>query len=46
MILTINMIAAVCANNGIGYKGDLPWKLKLVVNNNYLYTHFQNKIKI
>lgn len=25
---TVNLISAVCENNGIGIKGTLPWKLK------------------
>ncbi|KAK6634677.1 hypothetical protein RUM43_012078 [Polyplax serrata] len=28
MGIPCNMIAAMCSNNGIGYKGNLPWKLK------------------
>lgn len=24
----VNLITAICQNNGIGYKGDLPWRLK------------------
>ena len=26
--MQINLIVAVCRNNGIGYKGDLPWHIK------------------
>ena len=27
-LLTLNLIAAVCRNMGIGYKGSIPWNLK------------------
>jgi len=26
--MKFNLIAAVCRNNGIGYKGDIPWHIK------------------
>ena len=26
--MQINLIVAVCRNNGIGYKGDIPWHIK------------------
>ncbi|EEB19428.1 Dihydrofolate reductase, putative [Pediculus humanus corporis] len=28
MVNNFNLIAAVCSNNGIGYKGNLPWNLR------------------
>ena len=36
MALKLNLIAAACENGGIGYKNDLPWRLRQVEKNAFI----------